>query len=319
MLWADADFISAADLMSEDPDIQDAADSLGITLGGSSGAIRRGIEEAGRYLENMLVSFTTYISSNDISANHLAAVFYTGSMPNQRRRFTLAQVVVSGQNLEYWSDCKIWAMNWVLKRFYITAANKSETDRYTNKRDYYTKRNAIEMWPSFKQSGIPVVFRPMPAPDQAQARNPGTWLASLVVGSGVTTVAYDVAVSYVDQSVYINETLNGNGEGQASQVQTLTPTTGHVIQADITDLNPPNGALNLADISRGFVVPRNATGWNVWVGLTGQTLYLQNATPIPIATKIFTLPGDPVLSGFSVGQGQFADAFVSLHNLSKRA
>lgn len=319
MLWADADFVSAADLLSEDPDIQDAADSLGLTLGGSNGAIRRGIEEAGRYLENALVSFTTYLSSNDLSANHLAAVFYTGSMPNQRRRFTLAQIVVSGQNANYWSECKIWAMNWVLKRFYISAANKSETDRYSTKRDFYIKRESVEMWPSFKQSGIPVVFRPMPAPDQAQARNAGTWLASLVNGTGTVTVAYDVAVSYVDQSLYVDQNRPANAEGQPSQVQTLTMVNGKVIKADITNLNPPNGAINLADIARGFVVPRNATGWNLWAGVSGQTLHLQNATPIPIATKTFTLPGDPILTGFSMGQGQYADALVSIHNLVKRA
>lgn len=319
MLWADADFISATDLLSEDPDIQDAADSLGLTLGGSNGAIRRGIEEAGRYLENALISFTTYISSNDLSANHLAAVFYTGSMPNQRRRFTLAQIVVSGQNLNYWSDIKIWAMNWVLKRFYISAANKSESDRYTAKRDYYVKRERLEQWPALKQSGIPVVFRPMPAPDQAQSRNAGTWAASLVNGSGIATVAYDVAVSYVDQQLYINENNTGNAEGQASQVKTLTLTSGKVIEVDITNLVTPNGAINIADIARGFVVPRNASGWNVWVGLTGSTLYLQNATPIPIATKTFTLAADPVLTGFSVGQGQWSDALISIYDLIKRA
>lgn len=334
MLWTDGDFITAQDLISEESEIQDDADALDISLIGSDGVIRRGIEEAGRWLENQLVSFTTYISSNDMSANHMAAVFYTGSVPNQRRRITLDQIVVSGRNDLYWSEIKIWAVNWVLKRFYITASNRSTTDKYSKKRDYYTKRQDLEMWPSLKQSGMPIVYRPMPAPDAAQARHPGTWLASAVAGSSINTASYDVAISFVDLSRFTAEgsRFNQNGEGQPSQVQAVLITAGQVIQIDITNLNLPNGAVSLAEIARGFVVPLNATAFNVWVGLTGQTLYLQNDTPMPVGFPVVVLPSDPVLSGdFSTAgnnpsanaltglmQGQYIEAFVATASLIKR-
>lgn len=340
MLWTDGDFITAADLLSEESEIQDDADALDISLTGTNGIVRRGIEEAGRWLENQLVSFTTYISSNDMSANHLAAVFYTGSVPNQRRRTTLDQIVVSGRNYQYWSEVKIWAVSWVLKKFYITASNRTKEDKYSTKRDYYTDRLVQEMWPSLKQSGMPIVYRPMPAPDGAQLRNPGTWTATATSGAGTTTASYDVAISFVDSSRFTAEgsPLNQNGEGQPSQVQTVAITPGNVIQVNIQGLNLPNGAVSLSDIARGFVVPLNANQFNIWVGLTGETLYLQTPTPIPTSinqldagTGIYTLASDPVLSGYStaganptpnaltgLNQGQYVEAFVTTSNLIKR-
>jgi hypothetical protein len=338
MLWTDGDFITAADLLSEESEIQDDADALDISLTGNAGIIRRGIEEAGRWLENQLVSFTTYISSNDMSANHLAAVFYTGSVPNQRRRITLDQIVTSGRNYLYWSEVKIWAVAWVLKKFYITAANRTKEDKYSTKRDYYTDRLVKEMWPSLKQSGMPIVYRPMPAPDGAQLRNPGTWAVSTVSGSGTTTASYDVAISFTDSSRFLGEgnPRNQNGEGEPSQVQTVAITPGNVIQINIQSLNLPNGSVSLAEIARGFVVPLTADGFNIWVGPTGGTLYLQTPTPIPTSinsgTGIYALPADPVLSGVystagnnpepnaltGLMQGQYIEAFVASSTLIKR-
>lgn len=319
MIWTDDLFVSTADLVSEDPDIVDAADSLNITLTGDSGTIQRATEEAGMYLENILVSFTTYISSNDLSSNHMAAVFYTGSAPNQRRRVTLDQVVVTGRNATYWSECKIWAVNWVLKRFYISARGRAQDDRYATKAAAYLLRERAELWPALKQSGIPIVLRPMPAPDAAQLPNPGSFQASATAGAGTVTANYDVAVTYVDQSRYINQTARGNAEGNPTRLQNVALSTGNVLRVDITNLNPPNGSINPADIARGFVVPLNATGYNIWAGLHGQTLYLQNTNPVPIGTKVTTLTTDPLLSGPTVGTGQFYDQMLSVYQTIKRA
>jgi len=335
MLWTDADFISLNDLLAIDPDISDTATSLGINLAsapGQPGMIRIGIIDAGRKLENALISFTTYISSNDLSANHLAAVFYTGTQPNQRRRITPDQVVVSGRNVNYDSDIKQWALNRVLIRFYLAASNRSEDDRYTKRLDQFTKRDKLEYWPMLKGSGIPFVYRPMPAPGAIQLPNAGSWSVSQSVQAGcVATGSFVVGITYTDSTRYFGAAgnlpganpANQNGEGDAGVLKTITLTGGNAINFDITKLNPPIGTISVSDIARGFVVPLNADGWNIYVGAGDGTatvpMYLQNTGgPIPIGTKTYALPADPLTSGFTMGVGQYVDSFMATQDLLQR-
>ncbi len=317
MLWTDQNFVTAADLASIDPDVTATAVAQDIDL---PTTIQRGLEDAGRFLEGKLVSFATYVSSNDLSANHLAAVFYTGSQPNQRRRISLEQIVITGRNATVWSELKQWVVNRVLMQFYLSASNRAEGDRYEEKLGTYRKRDRLEAWPALKASGVPIVYRPMPTPAAAWARQPGTWAASAVAGAGTATVAYDVAITFVDNSLYLNETQQHNAQSDPSARKSITLTTGHVIQADITSLlNLPNSQVAPEQLARGFVVQMTASGWNVWVGQTGQALFLQNATPIDIGTKTYVLAGDPVLSGYSAGLGQYAEAFLTIPELINRA
>jgi hypothetical protein len=319
VLWSDQSFVSAADLSSDDPAAQETADSLGLELTGATGVIQRGLEEAALKLENVLVSFTTYLSSNDLSANHLAAVFYTGSAPNQRRRVTLDQVVVSGRNPVFWSELKQWVVNQILIRLYLSASNKLESDRYTAKWEQFRKRDQIEMWPRLRRSGIPIVYRPMPCPAAYMQRNVDSWLASAAAVVGATaTGAFDVAITYTDSTRYVSQTQNQNAESNPSVVQTVTLTSGQSVKADITNLVPPVGSVPLDLLPKGFTVPLNADGWNLYVGNTGSTLYLQNATSIPIATKTYTLPANPVLSGYQSNIGQYPEAFLAVMDLIQR-
>lgn len=319
MIWTDSDFITVADLSSVDPDIVDTATSLDLILTGDNGIIRRGVEAAGMRLENILVSFTTYLSSNDLSANHLSAVFYTGSAPNQRRRVTLDQIVVSGRNASYWSELKEWVVNEILTRFYISAANKAENDRYETKRNEFRAQGTLTFMPQLRKSGVPIVYRPMPAPAATQYRRPGSWTAGQAVQAGATAVGqYDVTITYVDQGRYIDQINFANAESGPAVLQTVTLTSGNSITLDITNLTPPNGAVPMESLARGFVVPLNATGWNIYVGLHDQTQYLQNANPVMIASKTFQLPGDPVLSGYAVGIGQYPEAFLTTQDLIQR-
>ena len=331
MLWTDSDFVSTDDLSSVDPDVVPTASAENITLTGSNGMIRRGIEEAGRYLEAALVSFATYISSNDISANHLNAVFYTGSQPNQRRRATLDQIVVTGRNAGYWSDLKTWAVNRVLIAFYRAASNKSQKDRYTNKFEQFSKRDIYDTWPLLKKSGIPIVYRPIPVPGAVQARDPGTWSVGMTAGAGTVSGKYDVAITYVDQTKYIDKSRVKNAESDRSEIKSVTLSSSNVITADISALHPPYGAVAPDLLGLGYCVPGRATGWNLYVGLNGGTLYLQNPEPYPITitgpqdaiptlggTTSATLAGDPVLSGYTPGIGQYPETHLAIHDLINR-
>lgn len=321
MLWTDADFITTEDLLSVDPDVSETASSLGINLTGPKGMIRVGIVDAGRKLENALISFTTFISSNDLSANHLNAVFFTGVQPNQRRRITLDQIVVSGRSRSFDSDIKQWAMNRVLIRFYLAASNQSEDDRYTNRLEQFKKQDQLEYWPQLVQSGMPFVYRPMPAPGAVQYRSPGAWSTSQSILGGTTAAGqFTVGITYVDLSKYRGSDNPANAEGDAGVLQTLTLVSGNGIAIDITRLNPPTGIIPPSELARGFVVPLNASGWNVYVGAGDGTapMYLQNDTPLPIATKTYALAGDPTTTGVELGIGQYVESLMATQNSIQR-
>jgi hypothetical protein len=323
MLWTDAQFVSSSDLASVDPDVIDAAKALDITLddvGSTPGILHRAIEESGRKLESIMVNFTTYISSNDLSSNHLAAVFYTGTAPNQRRRASLEQVVIDGRNANFWSELKQWVVNRAMISFYLAASNKAQDDRYSKKLEQYQKKEVYESWPMLQKMGFPIVYRPMPMPGAIQnLRRPENWATSSAVQAGPTGGSFDVAVSWVDQSRYVSPSVDGNAESQPSfPPKNPTVASGNVLTVDITGLTPPNGAPPIGMLARGFIFPLNATGWNVYVGTHGGPMYLQNATPVPVATKTYQLAADPVLSGVQAGFGQYAEQYISVQYLIQR-
>ncbi len=315
MLWTDAIFITSADLASVDGDIIPAAGSESITLDGINGICQRSIEDSGLFLMSKMMGFAGFLAGTTLSANHLQAVFNIGTPAVQRSRILPDNIVVSGPNATYWSPLKIWAVHKALAYFYNSAANRNmaQMDRYAAKRDNFKKAIKAEHWPLFQGLGMPVTYKPMPAPAAVQAHNAGTFTISQVAGAGVATGSYDVAITYIDQSV------PANNESNPSAVVTLVLTSGHLIKADITKLVPPNGMGSPADISRCIITPLNASGWNVYVGLTGQTLYLQNATPIPIAIKTYTLAADPTSTLAAVGLGQYPDQYLTIPDLMNRA
>ncbi len=266
-----------------------------------------------------MTSFATYVSSNDLSANHLAAVFYTGSQPNERRRISLEQIVVSGRNAATWSELKQWAVNRVLVQFYLAASNRAQDDRYEKKYDLFNLLENTKHWPDFKASGVPIVYQPMPVPAAAWARTPGMWSAGLTSGAGTLTTAWDMVITYVDSSVYVSPRKTGNGESDLSDPKSVTLTSGNVVSVDITNLDPPDGSVGNDVLARGFVVTRAASHWNVYAAPRGTGLYvLQNPALIPIGTKTFAFPGDPLTSGAMAGIGQWAEQFMVIPTLVNR-
>ncbi len=318
MLWTDANFITAADLATVDPDVSATAAAQGIDV---SAAIQRGIEDAGRILEGWMISFTTYVNSTDLSANHLSAVFYTGTQPTQRRRVSLEQVVVSGRNENYWSEIKRWAVNHVLLHFYSAASSKAENDRYEDKARRHRTLDQMYLSPELRRSGIPIVYRALECPAAAQSlAGNQSWAASATARVGATDVgARDVAITYVDQSFYVSPAKKQNGESNVSARKSVTLAADQAIRVDISGLVPPDGSIAPAQLARGFSSSMKATGWNVYVGAAGGKLVLQNEQPIPIATKTFTMSTNIATSGVVADQGQVPSAFLTISTLTQRA
>ena len=325
MLWTDDYFVSTDDLISIDPEVGDVAAAESITIDGSTGVVQRTIENGSQQLLAQMQRFGGYLSSGLVSANHLAAVFNVGGPGVNRTRILLGQIVAYDP---YFPVVKTWMSYKTLEKFYHAAFSRTLNDRYEKKYKQFSYDVKMEHWPNLKNVGIPIVYRPMYCPGAVNERIPGatrlqagTWTGSNVTQAaevGTTGGVFDVAITYVDQTFYGDQTTKANAESYHSAIQTLAVTAGNAVQVSIASLVPPNAGSDPAMLSQAITTPLNASGWNVWVGATGGTLYLQNSSPIPIATKTYTLAADPVLSGYQTDFGQYADAFYTVQDLVQR-
>jgi hypothetical protein len=327
MLWTDAYFINTADLTSVDPEVSDVASANQevIVIDGATGIVQRAIESAGQELIAQMQRFGGYLSSGLVSANHLAAVFNVGGPGVNRTRVLLSQIVAYDP---YFPLVKTWMTYKTLEKFYHAAFSRTLNDRYEKKMRQYSLDVRMEHWPNLKNIGLPVVYRPMPAPGAVNERIPGLtllqsalWSASNVsqaVRAGTTGGVFDVAVTWVDQSFYLNPSVKANAEGYHSAAQTITVTAGNSVTVNIASLRPPTTSSDPASLSQAITTSLNASGWNVYVGATGGTLWLQNAQPIPIATQSYQLAADPVLSGNPADFGQYADAYFTMQDILQR-
>lgn len=325
MLWTDSIFISTADLTRIDTEVPTIAVTEGVTLDGDNGLIKGAIEEAAQEIQKWVIAFGGYLNAGDLSANHLAAVLNVGIGNSVRQKIVLSQVCVSGDTANSFSYIKQWAIFFTLRVFYRGVFTRTINDRYEKKMDLYKSELDRRVSATVKALGIPVVLRPLFAPASYFTRNSGTWDStnvSVVVGPGTSAVSYDVAVSYMDMSqsnLYVSPAVPNNAESNISPIITQAVTSGHVIEVDTTSLIPPTGIQDPAQVLVSVMSPLMATHWNVYVGLTGKTLYLQNLSPIPVATKTFTLPNDPLLSGYYSLLGQYSDRRLSLTPTRQRS
>ena len=325
MLWTDSTFITIADLTRLDSEVTEVASSNEITLSGDDGIIRGTIEESAIELQKLLTAFGGYLGSGDLSANHLAAVMNVGSMNSIRQKALLQQVVVSGDAPNSWNHVKQWAVFWCLQLVYRNAFNRSVKDRYEGKMRYYASELRRRVTPSLHGLGIPIVLRPLPVPGARFERDSGTWDSDNVTqaaGPGVASGALSVAVTYVDMttsSLYVSPVSRGNAESNPSERIAVTLVSGNVISVDITSLVPPTSVQHPSQLLIHVISPLTATHWNVYVGTSTGLLYLQNPTPIPIATKAYTLTGDWVSNTATSGEGQYSDRRLSLVPSRQRA
>ncbi|HML15630.1 MAG TPA: hypothetical protein VK419_01340 [Bryobacteraceae bacterium] len=171
------------------------------------------------------------------------------------------------------SQMKRWHALHTLAVIYRDAFNNQLNDRYQQKLKEYRElsRNAKENTVKF---GIGLALNPIP-----QAQTP-----ALSSTSGTIP-----ATLYYVQASWVSAT---GQEGAPSELTTFeTPAASAMVVAGV---NPPS----------------NATGLNVYVGLTDDSVKLQTATPIPVGQS-FTLPGPGLAAGRAPGTGQAPDIYVT--------
>jgi hypothetical protein len=324
VLWTDRDFVSSNDLITLDAEVQSVASAEEITLddpSGGAGIIHRAIEEAGDKLFKYLQLFGGYLNSGTVSANHYAAVMNVGLPSVNRSKILMGQIVVSSLDGVSWPPVKRWVAYWALHAFFRDAANRTLKDRYATKEERYRAEANGAHWDALRTLGVPIVTQPLPCPAAVWEPNTGNWgdgNVSQVAGSGTVEGSYDVVVTWVDQDpgLYGSNTGTGsfvnNAESAPSVPATIALVAGNVAVVDIASLVAPTGAQPLGSIPFAIVEYMRATGWNVYAGPSGGPLCLQTPTPIPIATKSFTFPGDPLTGTALVGPGQYAERNLSL-------
>lgn len=318
MLWTDADFVSASDLMKLDNEVNTVAGAEEIVLDGPAGVLRHAVEEAGDALLKHLQEFGGTWFGGDVTANHYAALMNVGSgvSTTERVRALLNQIVVSGPTAASWSALKRWATYWGLMVFYRDAANRTNSDRYTEKAESYSRQVHGMYWAAVRAAGLPVVVRPLPCPGALYEPNAGVWGSSnvsAVAGPGTLNASYDVAITYVDSGYNA-----GNNESHPSARLTVTLTSGNVLRVTLAGLVPPDGQQPLFSRAKAIVPYCAATGWHIYAGPTGGTLWRQTVSPVPITTTTYTLGADPVSGTAQAGLGQVPEKYITFQNWVQR-
>jgi hypothetical protein len=165
-----------------------------------------------------------------------------------------------------------WHTFLALALTYRDAYNRQLNDRYEGKWKEYEKR-AVWAAAALYQAGVGIVSDPM---ERAEA--PEISMAP----STLAGATYFVSVTW---------TGRGDAEGAPSEV---------------AGFSAPDGS---ALVVRAIDPPSNATGWNVYAGLTANDLRLQNASPIAL-NQVWTEPASGLTQGRAAGQGQQPETFV---------
>jgi hypothetical protein len=321
MLWTDATFVNTADLLAIDAEMTDVATANNVDV--ANHTIPQAIRECGTELLINMQRFGGFLSSGNISANHLAAVFNVGGPGVNRTRILLGQIVVDDRHV---LTIKTWVEYYALVLLYRDIFARTKGDRFKIKMEQFSKDLKQKHWPWLRTMGIPIVYRPLPCPGAVNERS-GTWDTSNVgtaASPGAVGGSFYVVTTYVDQSQYLGPAFGvgpnavNNGQSHPSAALHITTAADQAIEVDITSLIPPSGQVDQSQLAQAIVTPYRASGWNVFVGTSATgPFYLQNASPIPILTKTYTLAGDPVLSG-ATPNGQFTDALYTLQDTLQR-
>lgn len=314
-LYTDSDILTQNDLLCVDPAVSDVADAEGITVEGAGSIIELAWDQCADALLANMQSF-----SGDLFAwpGQITALNYLGA---SRPRVRLNQIIWTASYSDRNSPLRRWMIYRALVLFYDAAINRRETDKYVRKVQQYEQASK-GAWSNLYITGLPYVSMPLDCPGATHALTAGTWGASNVTtvagGSAPSPVSYDVVITYVDTTRYISPTNTQNAESGPSATVTLTVAADTVISVGIASLIPPGTLPDQSGTADGVLVPLVAGGWNVYAGAAGQTLYLQNSSPIPIATQSHTFSGAPVLSGNMLTAGQYPNVNYTFQKLINR-
>lgn len=311
MLWTDGIFITPEDLYSICADINQIASTESIELSGPRGSIAQGIHEAALELETTLQSFSFGIYPTEFTAGHWAAVtnIGQGTGPPTGMRLAFSQIIVTSPTADQWSPLRRWVAYKVLGFFFMTAGERKTNDRYG---DTWTRleQELERRWqPYLMASGIPFVTNPLARPGAIFEPESGTFDKddlSAVVGGADPAQSYDVAITYTGAK-YVNQLDKQNAESAPTDRAQISLPSGNYLRVSITRLKPPSATQPAATRYRSTYLPMAATGWNIYVGSRKGTLYLQNPSPLPLATTSYTFSGAPTLMGYMAGLGQYPD------------
>lgn len=317
-LLIDSDFVCVADMLAIDPEMSDVADAEQIAVTGDDSIVRQMWDECADTLTAEMQAF-----GGDIIAWPGSITTY-GAFGISRPRVRLNQIVVSSVYGRKNSTLKRWMIYRALALFYRAAANRRVNDRYEVKWERFSGE-AAGAWKALWANGLPYVAIPLAAPGAPHDYFAGYWSASnisYVSGGSSALATYNVAITWVDQtSGYVNPLSKNNAESGPSAYLSATVPANELLQVSILGLNPPSTAQQPnRGIAEGPYVTRQATGWNVYVGTSGDNnglMYLQNAVPIPVGTTSITL-ATITLAGPLLQPGQVPDANYAFQKILQR-
>lgn len=304
-LFTDGPFITLSDLLAIEGEVSIVADAQGITV---ADVIKTATLEVGNWLLAQMQRFNA--GGQDAVLNwHISAYAAGFTESSNRPRISLSQVVVTDAEFPLMkTDFGNVCLYEAARQFYRNASRMADTDRYEEKRDYYSKELRNVYRPRLLRAGIPVVGRPMPCP--AAQWEPGSGLftsadVTTTTGGSIASGTYDIALTYEDSG------QSTNSESGLSARVSKAITLGQIPVVSIARLNPPTGTTRAAQQPRVLVQQLNATHYNVYAGAVGGTLYKQNTSAIPIGTTSWTLPAT-LLTETEAGVGQWADRYLTI-------
>lgn len=324
MLITDSDCLTTADLAAVDPECSKVAASQNppITLDGAGSIIRQTLNEACSDITARFQNFSGYLVSPGINLAHMAAVSNILSTSISRPRMRLNQVVAIGPDPSR-QDIKLWLTHSALRALYRAAYARftKDSDRFERKMDFYATEE-IRVWRNIESSGVPVVLSPIPCPGAIREPNAGAWGQANVTagGSGSTETgnSYFVAITWTGVP-YVSQTNKANAESGPSATVQISVAAAQVLSVSIVGLNPPSSTTPNVGTADGLYTQIPAAGWNIYVGMSADAMYLQNATPLALTTTSHALADAPVLSGYVMGLGQACDFNFSSQRMLHRA
>jgi hypothetical protein len=175
---------------------------------------------------------------------------------------------------------QLWNVFQTLTLVYQDAYFNQLNDRYKGKRDQFQQ---LAKWAMNKliQTGLGIAGDPIP-----KAAPP--LLTSIAGGQPAAT--YCASVSWLNVE---------SQEGQPSNPSTLVVTAGNTL------------------VAQPVSQPVNATGWNVYVGMSPTTLSLQNTAPLTL-DEVWVQAGPVTTLGQAPGSGQAPDYLRALPRIIQR-
>jgi len=175
---------------------------------------------------------------------------------------------------------RLWLTHYALELVYRDAFNTQLNERYRGKRDQFHQlaRQAADRVMS---AGVGIVSAPLPQPSQPLIEEtPGS------IPAGV----YSITTTWVNRS----------GEESCAA-------TAAVVQCNA------GGGFSI----RPRYVPPNASGWNVFVGLSAETVRQQNSSAIALGEEWLQTTA-PSVAGRAPGTGQYPNYTKTLPRILRR-